>query len=81
MLRARRQASDRRGRGQREKEGERGRKREKEGEGEGEMARTDESVEKLSSKLLQGWTMLSETCPQPNCSVPLMRSRDSAEVG
>ncbi len=45
------------------------------------MARTDESVEKLSSKLLQGWTMLSETCPQPNCSVPLMRSRDSAEVG
>ena len=41
---------------------------------------TDESVAKLSSKLLEGWTILSETCPRPKCSVPLMRSRDNAEV-
>jgi uncharacterized Zn finger protein (UPF0148 family) len=41
---------------------------------------TDESVEKLSTKLLQGWTMLSETCPLPKCSVPLMRNRSNTEI-
>ena len=41
---------------------------------------TDDSVGKLSERLLQGWTMLSETCPRKGCTVPLMRSRDNTEV-
>ena len=40
---------------------------------------TDDSVGKLSERLLQGWTMLSETCPRKGCTVPLMRSRDNTE--
>ena len=41
---------------------------------------TDESVAKLSARLLEGWTMLSETCPQPGCTVPLTRTRDNTEA-
>ena len=41
---------------------------------------TDDSVGKLSERLLQGWTMLSESCPRKGCTVPLMRSRDNTEV-
>ena len=46
----------------------------------GAILSTEESVAKLSARLLEGWTMLSETCPLPECSVPLMRSRSNREI-
>ena len=65
----------------REQQEQRGREIERERASKMVVGTTDESVEKLSTKLLQGWTMLSETCPLPKCSVPLMRNRSNTEVG
>lgn len=33
----------------------------------------------LAQRLLQGWAMLSATCPEPGCHNPLMRDRDGRE--
>ena len=38
----------------------------------------DESVKKLSEKLLMGWAMLAKECSA--CRVPYMRNREGLEV-
>ena len=35
---------------------------------------------RLSEKLLQGWTMLAEECPNPSCSCPLVRKRNGPRL-
>lgn len=34
-------------------------------------------IQELSRLLLQGWTMLAESCPRVGCNMPLMRSRQN----
>ncbi|KAF9544018.1 hypothetical protein EC957_000287 [Mortierella hygrophila] len=35
----------------------------------------------MGQRMLQGWTMLQDTCPNPSCNgVPLMRSREKREI-
>lgn len=34
----------------------------------------------LADRLLQGWTMLSKTCPTPHCHTPLMRDHTGSEL-
>ncbi|KAG0065370.1 hypothetical protein BGZ89_008380 [Linnemannia elongata] len=35
----------------------------------------------MGQRMLQGWTMLQDTCPSPSCNgVPLMRSREKKEI-
>ncbi|KAF9108316.1 hypothetical protein BGX29_001593 [Mortierella sp. GBA35] len=35
----------------------------------------------MGQRMLQGWTMLQDTCPNPSCNgVPLMRSREKKEI-
>ncbi|KAF4316613.1 hypothetical protein BBO99_00001663 [Phytophthora kernoviae] len=35
----------------------------------------DEASKLLGQKMLQGWTMLGNSCPVEDCYTPLMRSR------
>ena len=37
-------------------------------------------VQELSRLLLEGWTMLAETCPRAHCTMPLARSRSGRVV-
>ena len=46
----------------------------------GSVDETEERVATLSAKLLEGWVMLSESCPIKGCTVPLMRSREDSQV-
>jgi uncharacterized Zn finger protein (UPF0148 family) len=36
--------------------------------------KTTRNVDELSQKILQGWTLLAESCPSDGCNVPLVRS-------
>lgn len=38
------------------------------------------AIQELSRLLLSGWTMLAETCPRPNCAMPLARSRSNQVI-
>ena len=39
-------------------------------------AKADADSEAIGAKLLQGWTLLNENCPNPVCSVPLVADKD-----
>eukprot|EP00727_Mastigamoeba_balamuthi_P009799 m51a1_g5441 hypothetical protein (202) ;mRNA; f:180525-181359 len=46
-----------------------------------EKSRSDLISEQLGQKLLQGWTMLGECCPNPECpGVPLMREKATRKM-
>ena len=36
----------------------------------------NKNVNELSKKLLDGWVLISDSCPNTACSVPLVRSKD-----
>ena len=40
---------------------------------------TDSASKRIGEHLLQGWTMLGDSCPN-GCNVPLMRSRDKKSL-
>ncbi|KAK3259213.1 hypothetical protein CYMTET_31772 [Cymbomonas tetramitiformis] len=42
--------------------------------------RVNMNVSSLSKKLLEGWTLLSESCPNSSCNVPLVRNKAQTEV-
>ena len=46
----------------------------------GAAASASDVSSRLSEKLLQGWTMLAQECPNPACSCPLMRKKDGPRV-
>eukprot|EP00164_Ancoracysta_twista_P012921 GFYU01020440.1.p1 GENE.GFYU01020440.1~~GFYU01020440.1.p1 ORF type:complete len:333 (+),score=94.56 GFYU01020440.1:158-1156(+) len=39
-------------------------------------SRSDSSSALIAQKLLQGWTLLNDYCPNPDCSVPLVRNKE-----
>eukprot|EP00743_Colponemidia_sp_Colp-15_P004553 GILK01004907.1.p1 GENE.GILK01004907.1~~GILK01004907.1.p1 ORF type:complete len:309 (+),score=47.91 GILK01004907.1:50-976(+) len=39
----------------------------------------NQHVSEMSKRLLEGWAMLAETCPGPNCAVPLLKNK-SGEI-
>ncbi|ORX92585.1 hypothetical protein K493DRAFT_42254 [Basidiobolus meristosporus CBS 931.73] len=40
------------------------------------MDRTDHAANLIGNYLLKGWVLMDAVCPNPSCSVPLMRSKD-----
>lgn len=44
-----------------------------------EQSKGSTASETLAERLLQGWAMLSATCPAPGCHSPLMRDRSGKE--
>eukprot|EP00742_Colponemidia_sp_Colp-10_P007879 GILJ01008497.1.p1 GENE.GILJ01008497.1~~GILJ01008497.1.p1 ORF type:complete len:326 (+),score=54.59 GILJ01008497.1:50-979(+) len=38
-------------------------------------ASRNQHVSEMSKRLLEGWAMLAETCPGPNCAVPLLKNK------
>eukprot|EP00238_Polyblepharides_amylifera_P006016 CAMPEP_0196600570 /NCGR_PEP_ID=MMETSP1081-20130531/95457_1 /TAXON_ID=36882 /ORGANISM="Pyramimonas amylifera, Strain CCMP720" /LENGTH=148 /DNA_ID=CAMNT_0041926413 /DNA_START=109 /DNA_END=552 /DNA_ORIENTATION=- len=38
------------------------------------------NVTSLSQKLLEGWTLLQESCPNATCNVPLVRNKEKEKV-
>eukprot|EP00242_Pyramimonas_sp_CCMP2087_P015061 CAMPEP_0198216360 /NCGR_PEP_ID=MMETSP1445-20131203/56931_1 /TAXON_ID=36898 /ORGANISM="Pyramimonas sp., Strain CCMP2087" /LENGTH=91 /DNA_ID=CAMNT_0043892557 /DNA_START=126 /DNA_END=397 /DNA_ORIENTATION=- len=42
--------------------------------------RVNNNVTSLSKKLLEGWTLLSESCPDPSCNVPLVKNKAHSKV-
>lgn len=42
--------------------------------------KSDQVSKEMGQKLLQGWTLLNDVCPNPSCAVPLMRERGSQRM-
>merc|ERR1712070_867675 len=45
------------------------------GELEGMVEGGNKNVNELSKKLLDGWVLISDSCPNTSCSVPLVKSK------